>query len=360
MTSAAPMPPVRKRLGELGWRVAAVTAAVAILFAIATHWSRWEGRAGWQTTDDAYLQADTTPIAAKVAGYVSAVFVEDFERVHPSQALVQIVDDDYRANVDQAQAAVAAAQAQADGYNAQLKLQQANIQAANAVVTATTADLDQNGRDLARQQRLLATGSSSAEASEKLQTTRAQLLAQLTQNRAQADAATRQIAVLAAQEAQARANVSTQNAALHLARINLGYTRITAPQAGVLGVRQVRVGQFVPVGGQVTTLTPLPHVWVIANFKETQLTHMAAGQAAWVSVDAYPGVPLHGHVIAFSPGSGAQFSLLPPDNATGNFTKVVQRVAVKISIDDAGALTDRLRPGLSVVANVDSVAKVRP
>jgi membrane fusion protein (multidrug efflux system) len=214
--------------------------------------------------------------------------------------------------------------------------------------------LDQNGRDLARQDRLLATGSSTTEAGEKLRTTRAQLTAQLAQNRAQARAATLQLGVLAAQQAQARAAIAAQQATLRLAQINLGYTRIVAPQDGVIAQRQVKPGQYVGVGSQITSLTPLPRVWVIANYKETQLTHMAVGEKAEIRVDTYPDKLLRGHVLAFAPGSGAQFALLPPDNATGNFTKVVQRVAVKIAIDDAAGLADRLRPGLSVVARVDA------
>jgi len=339
---------------EVAWRALVFIVAILILIIVTTRWNRWQGGAGWQATDDAYLQADITPVAAKVGGYVRAVPVEDFERVKAGQVLAQIVDDDYRATVAQAEANLASAKAQAEALAAQHSLQEANVQAAKAVVAATAASLDQNGRDLARQHRLLTSGSSTTEASEKLQTGHAQIAAQLAQTRAQAEAASRQLGVLAAQEAQAQAAISAQQANLSLAKINLGYTRIVAPQDGVIGQRQVRVGQFVGVGGQITTLTPLPHLWVIANYKETQLTHMAVGQKAEVRVDTYPGHVLRGHVLAFAPGSGSQFALLPPDNATGNFTKVVQRVAVKIAIDDPDGLGDRLRPGLSVEARIDA------
>ena len=340
---------------EVIWRAVIFAVALGILIIVTTRWNRWQGHAGWQVTDDAYLQADTTPLSAKVAGYVRAVPVGDFERVKAGQLVAEVVDSDYRATVAQAEAAVAAAKAQAAGVQAQAALQAATVQAAKAVVAGTKASLEQSRRDLARQDKLLASGSSSQESGEKLQTSRALLNAQLAQNRAQAEAATRQLAVLAAQKSQVEATLAAQEAALQLARINLGYTRIVAPVDGVLGQRQVRPGQFVGVGTQVVTLTPLPHVWVVANYRETQLTHMAVGQAAEVRVDAYPGVVLRGHVIAFAPGSGSQFALLPPDNATGNFTKVVQRVAVKIAIDDAAGLADRLRPGLSVVTRVDAV-----
>jgi membrane fusion protein (multidrug efflux system) len=328
--------------------------ALAILVIVSTRWTRWEGNAEWQSTDDAYLQADLTPIAAKVAGYVRELPVQDFDRVRAGDVLAQIVDDDYRAAVAQLDASVASAAAQVQALKAQRELQAANVLAASAAIDATIASAEQNTRDVARQERLLKTGSSSTESAEKLQTVRAQLAAQLAQNRAQATAAARLLAVLAAQQAQAEASVAAQLASLRIAEINLGYTRIVAPQDGVIGQRQIKPGQYVAVGGQVTTLTPLPHVWVIANYKETQLTHMAVGEPADVTVDTFPGHRLRGHVLAFAPGAGSQFALLPPDNATGNFTKVVQRIAIKIVIDDADGLLDQLRPGMSVVARVDT------
>ena len=339
---------------EIAWRGLVFIVAFAILFVVVTRWNAWQGAPGWQGTDDAYLQPDLTPISAKVPGYLRQVPAQDFDRVRAGQLIAEVVDDDYRATVAQAEANVAAAQAQVAALKAQRDLQGANVRAALAVAAATAANLTQNGRDEARQRRLLASGSSSTEASEKLSTTHDQLAAQLAQNRAQADAASRQIAVLTAQQAQAEAAVAAQKAALRTAQINLGYTRIVAPADGVLGQRQVRPGQYVGVGGQITTLTPLPRVWVIANYKETQLTHMAVGEKAEVRIDTFPGHVLKGHVQAFAPGSGSQFALLPPDNATGNFTKVVQRIAVKIAIDDADGLADRLRPGMSVVAKVDA------
>jgi membrane fusion protein (multidrug efflux system) len=334
------------------WRALIFLLAIGVLVLITTRWNRWETNARRQTTDDAYLQSDLTPIAAKVAGYVRDMPVQDYERVRAGQVLAEIVDDDYRATVDQLTASVAAAAAQIEALKAQQALQTANVEAAKAAVAATVANVEQNGRDLARQQILFKTGSSSTEAAEKLQTTRAQLAAQLQQSRAQASAAGRQLSVLAAQQAQAEAALAAQQANLQIAKINLGYTRIVAPQGGVIGQRQVKPGQFVGVGGQITSLTPLPNVWVIANYKETQLTHMAVGEKAEIKVDTFPGRILRGHVLAFAPGAGSQFALLPPDNATGNFTKVVQRVAVKIAIDDADGLVDRLRPGMSVVATV--------
>jgi membrane fusion protein (multidrug efflux system) len=342
------------RVFEFAWRILTFIVAVGIIIVVSTNWTRWEGGEGWQTTNDAYLQADLTPISAKVAGYVRELPIQDFDHVHKGQVLAQLVDDDYRAAAAQAEAGVATAMAQTNALKAKHALQLANIEAAHAVVAAATASFEQNGRDLSRQRRLLETGSSSTEASEKLTTTHAQLEAQLRQNRAQALAAERQLAVLEAQIAQSEAALAAQRAALDAATLNVGYTTITATQDGVIGQRQVKPGQLVGVGSQVTTLTPLPNVWVIANYKETQLGHMAVGQKAEITVDTFPGHRLHGHVLAFAPASGAAFALLPPDNATGNFTKVVQRIAVKIIIDDADGLADRLVPGMSVEAKVNA------
>ena len=342
------------KLFEFAWRSLVFVVALAIIIVVSTRWSRWEGQEGWQRTDDAYLHADITAISAKVPGYIRDLPIRDYERVRKGQVLAQLVDDDYRATVAQAAANLHVAETQAQVLRAQRELQLANLQAARAVVVSTQAQAAQNGRDLKRQQRLLDTGSSSVETSEKLDTTREQLGAQVNQNRAQVLAAERTLSVLDAQIAQSEATIAAARAALDAATINLGYTTITATQDGVIGARGVKPGQLVGAGSQITTLTPLPDVWVIANYKETQLTHMAVGQIAEVRVDTFPSHLLRGHVLAFAPASGAEFALLPPDNATGNFTKIVQRVAVKILIDDPDGLADRLVPGLSVEAGVEA------
>jgi membrane fusion protein, multidrug efflux system len=342
------------KLFEGTWRVLVFIVAIGIIFVVSTRWNRWEGSPGWQLTNDAYLTADLTPIAAKVGGYLRDLPIEDFQRVRAGQVIAQIVEDDYRAAVAQAEAGIAAASAQAETLKAQRELQLATIAAARAAVAVVQANITQNGRDLTRQHRLLVSGSSSTEATEKLDTMHAQLAAQEQQSQAQAHAAERQLGVLSAQEQQAEAAIAAQRANLVVAKLNLKYTTIVATQDGVVGQRQVKPGQYVGVGSQITTLAPLPNVWVIANYKETQITHMAVGQKAEISVDTFPGHKLKGHVSAFAPGSGAQFALLPPDNATGNYTKIVQRVAVKILIDDADGLEERLVPGMSVEADVDA------
>jgi membrane fusion protein, multidrug efflux system len=331
-----------------------LVVAVGVILVVSRNWTRWEGGPGWQRTNDAYLQADLTPIIAKVGGYLRSLPVQDFQRVHAGEVLAQLVDDDYRAAVAQAEATVASDEAQSGVLKAQHELQLANIEAARAAVAFTEAAQLQNERDLTRQRSLLETGSSSTEAREKLETLHAQLIAQLAQNRAQALAAQRQLSVLDSQLAQSEAATAGARAALATAKLNLSYTTIVAPQDGVIAQRAVKPGQLIGVGTQITTLSPLPHVWVIANYKETQLTHVAVGQKVDISVDTFPGHALHGHVQSFAPASGASFALLPPDNATGNFTKIVQRIAVKILIDDTDGLSERLLPGMSVETSIDA------
>jgi membrane fusion protein (multidrug efflux system) len=342
------------RIAEFTWRILMFVVAVAVIIIVSRNWTRWEGGPGWQRTNDAYVQADLTPITAKVGGYLRSLPIRDFQRVHAGDVIAQLVDDDYRAAVSQAGASLASNEAQFKVYQAQHELQLANVEAARAVVASTKAACDQNDRDRTRQHALLQTGSSSTEAREKLETVHEQLLALLAQNRAQALAAQRQLAVLDGQLAQSEAAIAGARAALSTAKLNLSYTTITAPQDGVVGLRNVKPGQLIGVGTQITNLSPVPHVWVLANYKETQLSHMAIGQKVEITVDTFPGHLLHGRVQSFAPASGASFALLPPDNATGNFTKVVQRITVKITIDDADGLTDRLLPGMSVETSVDA------
>ena len=348
------------KIPGLVWRALSFVAAVLILVICVAQWNSWEGAARYQTTDDAYLQTNLTPLSAQISGYVQSVPVQDYDHVRAGQLIVQIADAPYQAALAQAVAGAGAAAAQLEEVQAQRPLLQANLRAAQAVVAAASATLAQSGRDVARQLRLLSGGSSSEADLEKIETTHAQLVAQLDQNRAQADAVARQIDLLSAQADQAKAALAASLAAEQLAQINLGYTRITAPSDGAIGLRQVLPGQFIAAGTQVTTLAALPLVWVIANYKETQLTHVVVGESATITVDTFPGHTLRGHVVAISPGSGSEFALLPPDNATGNFTKIVQRVAVKIGIDDADGLDWRLLPGMSVIPTIDTVPASGP
>jgi membrane fusion protein (multidrug efflux system) len=326
-----------------------------LVVVVAREWDWWVGSAVEQSTDDAYLQADMTPLAAKVPGYVRQVSVQDFQKVKIGALLVEIVDDDYRAQLDQAQANVAAAQAAIENIEQQKLLQGALIKQAEATIQASEADLTRYHLEAERQQSLLKNRlAGTPQLVEQAVDNEQRTAATLDLNRAQLDQQRQQLNVLESQRKQATATLKAQQAARDLAQINLGYTRIIAPVDGMVGQRQVQAGQYVNVGTQVISVVPLPNVWVIANYKETQMTRVRIGQPAQVTVDAFPGLVLHGHVDSWSPASGAQFSLLPPDNATGNFTKVVQRIPVKIVVDPDPAVDELLRPGMSVIATIDT------
>jgi membrane fusion protein (multidrug efflux system) len=338
-----------------GIRLFILLLAGGLVIVVAHEWNWWMGSAVQQTTDDAYLQADLTPLAAKVAGYVRSVPVRDFQKVKKGDLLVEIVDDDYRGPLEQAEANVAAAQAAIDNIEQQKLLQGALIKQAEATIRASEADLTRYQLEAVRQQTLLANRlAGTPQLTEQAIANEKRTAATLELNRAQLDQQRQQLNVLESQRKQAHATLKAQEAARGLAELNLGYTRITAPADGMVGQRQVRPGQYVSVGTQVISVVPLPNVWVVANYKETQMTRVRVGQPARVTVDAFPGTVLHGRVDSWSPASGAQFSLLPPDNATGNFTKVVQRIPVKIVLDPDPAMDELLRPGMSVIATIDT------
>lgn len=353
--AAASAPPSR---GNWIWplvRVLFVVAAGFVAWLIAQNWDRWTGAARYADTDDAYLTGDLTPLAAKVSGYVANVAVGDFQTVHRGDLLVQIEPSDYAAALAQAQANLAAAQANLSNISNQKDIQRALIRQAQATIQATAADLVRYHLEAERQRnlirsRLAGTEQAVEQANDAEQRTQAQLMlnnAQMDQQRAVLDS-------LDVQEKQLAAQVRAADAQVKLAQNNLGYTKIVAPADGMTGQRQVRPGQFVNVGTQVLAVVPLPNIWVIANYKETQMTHIRVGQPATVTVDAFPDLLLHGKVDGWSPGTGSTFALLPPDNATGNFTKVVQRVPVKIVLDPVQELGTLVRPGMSVEANIDT------
>jgi membrane fusion protein, multidrug efflux system len=354
-TWAAVMRGLLSRWSGTSIRMFIVVLAILLIGVVARDWNLWIGSAVLQTTDDANLQADLTPLAAKSPGYVRSVRVQDFQKVKAGDLLVEIVDDDYRAQLDQAQADVETAETAIESIEQQKVMQRALVQQAEAAIEATQADLTRYHLETVRQQNLLVTRYAGTEqrveqavdAEKHTQATLALNQAQLAQQR-------QQLNVLDTQEKQAKAARKAQQAARDLAKIALGYTRIIAPVDGMVSERRVRQGQYVSVGTQVISLVPLPDVWVVASYKEVQMTRIRLGQPARVTVDAFPGVVLRGHVDSWSPASGAQFSLLPPDNATGNFTKVVQRIPVKIVLDRDPSLGDLLRPGMSVIATIDT------
>jgi membrane fusion protein, multidrug efflux system len=368
---------------SVGWKkyvtpLLVVALALAVLITVTRNWNAWEGGKIEQITDDAYVRGDLTPLSTKVAGIVRAVHVEDFQQVHKGDLIVELEDDDYRAQVDQASAAVAAARAAIENNRRQRELQdsriakalagidqaKAQIAAAEAGKNAVEAQLVRAGSERKRQESLYQSHSATQQTLETAVANDDQLAAQFASRDADLNQARSMLrsselgaeaerltkTVLESQDMQLQADLLAKQAALAAATVNLGYTKIYAPGNGNVGERQVRPGQLVSPGTQVISFVDVTK-WVQANYRETQLTNVKIGDTAELRIDQYPGQVISGKVLEIAPASGSQFALLPPDNATGNFTKVVQRIPVKIKLDDS-AFAAKLRPGLSVVATV--------
>ena len=340
----------------------AIVAAASVAAALgAGHyaWSWWRTARDRQSTEDAYVRGDLTTVGPQVAGYVSSLLVRDNERVGAGQVLLTIDDRDYRARADHARAAVAQARADAAQLARRETLQLAVIREADAAVAQARVERDFARRDLERSSRLLTDGFIAPSRHDAARTGAERASAALARADAAAGAARDQLAVIRSESAQIAAREAQAKAGLRLAQIALDNTIVRAPISGVVGNRRVEAGEYVRPGSALLAIVPLDGVWVEANFKETQLTRMAPGQRVRVTVDSFPGTLLRGTVDSLSPGSGAAFSLLPPDNATGNFVRVVQRVPVKIRLDVRNALLGRLVPGLSAHVTVD-VARGAP
>ncbi len=355
-----------------------VLLAIALVATITRNWNAWEGGRVDQVTDDAYVRGDITPLGTKVAGIVREVKVSDYQEVRKADILLELEDDDYKAQVAQANAAVAAARAAIDDNRRQREVEDsriaralagvdestAEIAAAEDAIAAVQADVVRTQKERKRQEALLQVQSATQQQVEQAVADEQRFAAQLANgqagltqakallasNQLAVEAEKRTKAVLESQEVQLTADLQAKEDGLTVARVNLGYTTIAAPDDGTVGERQVRPGQLVSPGTEV-----IPFVskikWVEANYRETQLTNMRAGDLAELRIDEYPGQVVRGKVAEIAPASGSQFALLPPDNATGNFTKVVQRIPVKIALDDS-SIAAALRPGLSVVATV--------
>ena len=306
------------------------------------------------STDDAYLQADNVIISPKVSGYLSEVLVADNQPVKAGQVLARIDDRDYTTSLAAARANVDAAQAGIDNLIQQIGLQQLAVAEARATVDIDQAALTFATEDNVRYADLARNGAGSVQSAQKASSDIRQRQATLDHDTAAVGAARKQIDVLGSQLETARATLALQQAALHQSELNVGYTTITSPVDGTVGVRTLRVGQYVQAGTQLMAVVPLRAVYVIANYKETQLTDVLSGQPVAIDVDTFPGTTLHGVVDSIAPASGQEFALLPPDNATGNFTKIVQRVPVKIMIDPKDPLIGRLRPGMSVEPTINT------
>lgn len=310
------------------------------------------GITGSESTDDAYIRADQIAIASHIAGYVASVPVKDNQGVKQGQLVAIIQDDDYRAKVASAEAALQTAQAAVDVLSGQAMLQSQKIVAAAAEVRAAEAGLKQARLQRARQEGLVDDGTTSRRELESAQADDDRLRASVDQMAAELSAAKQTLEVIRTQGLQARQAVKTEEAALELARIDLGYTRIVSPASGQLSERGSLPGEYVTPGTRIGLVVPLPNVWVVANFRESQMAHMYPGQAAVVTVDSVPGTRFHGTVDSFEPASGALQALLPPDNATGNFTKVAQRFGVKVTLATGQPNIERLRPGMSAIVTV--------
>jgi membrane fusion protein, multidrug efflux system len=360
-------------------------AAAGLLFAIAGHWTAWEGARADQITDDAYLRADLTPLSTRISGTVRKVNVGDYQRVRSGQVLIELDDDDYRADLDQARAALAASEASLEDNQAAKRVQdaqikaaeagtvqaQAAIDAAKAGVAAVSPEEDRALTELHRQEALFGAKAATHQQLEAATAQEGELRGTLEARRADLARAEGALATSESQLEEAKrereasdtrdsvylADIELKKAAVVVAQVNLAYTRIAAPADGTVGERHVFAGQLVAPGTQTIDLVE-SDVWVEANFKETQLTNMRVGAPAEVRVDTFPGKVFKGEVAELSPASGSQFALLPPDNATGNFTKVVQRVPVKIVLFPGQPDLDRLRPGFSAVVTVNTHARV--
>ena len=346
-----PKPPLFKRLLLL---IAAVGALVAIgLYGL--HW--WSAGRFIEETDDAYIGGDVTVIGPKVAGYIEAVLVTDNQQVKAGDVLVRIDSRDYRANLAKAEGAVAAEEALLANLDATEQLQHAVIGQARAGIDAAGAETSRSRDDDARYKKLVGSNAVSVESAQRANATFK--TAQAISARAQAEllASQRQLLVIETQKQQARAALMQAKAERDLAQLNVGYTELKAPVDGVIGNRRARVGAYAQAGSQLLSVVPSSGLWVDANFKEDQLARMTSGQRVVIRADVLSGQVFHGHLDSLAPASGAQFSVLPPENATGNFTKIVQRVPVRIVLDPADGVLGHLRPGLSVTAEVDTRAE---
>jgi membrane fusion protein, multidrug efflux system len=310
-----------------------------------------------ESTDDAYVKADSTIISPKVSGYIADVLVADNQPVKAGQLLARIDDRDFRTALDQAHADVAASEAAVRNLDAQIALQQPVIEQGTADVAAAEAGLQFAQEEQTRYDGLMKSGSGTIQRAQQTDAALREKVAQLQHGKSGLLAARRKIDVLTTDRAKATAQLDRARAVEAQATLNLSYTGIIAPVEGTVGARSLRVGQFVQAGTQLMAVVPLDAVYVVANFKETQLTHMRDGQPVEIRVDGFHDTRLRGHVDSLSPASGLEFALLPPDNATGNFTKIVQRVPVKIVLDDH-RLSGLLRPGMSAEPTVDTKATV--
>ncbi|MFJ5295611.1 HlyD family secretion protein [Pseudomonas sp. NPDC088368] len=348
---ATPQKPARgKRLILLSLASAAVVGAV--IFGL--HW--WTAGRFLESTDDAYVGGDVTVIGPKVPGYITELKVVDNQFVHAGDLLVKIDDRDYVAALNKAEGAVAAEEALLANLDATEQLQHAVVSQSKAGIDAANAETVRSRDDQVRYQVLSGRSAVSIESFQRADATYKTAQANGAKAQASMLASQRQLDVISTQKQQARAALQQAKAERDMARLNVGYTELRAPVDGVIGNRRARVGAYAAAGTQLISVVPAKGLWVDANFKEDQLAHMHPGQAVNIEADVLPGQVFHGHLDSLAPATGSQFSVLPPENATGNFTKIVQRVPVRVYLDGEDGNLGKLRPGLSVVAEVDTKA----
>jgi membrane fusion protein (multidrug efflux system) len=343
-------------LKNLNFRKLLTAGAALVVLAGAVNygWDYWTVGQYLVSTDDAYVKADSTTVAPKVSGYLREVLVGDNERVKAGQVLARVDERDFTVALDQAKSDVAAANAAIASKQAQLEVQQAVIDAAKATVDVDKATLTFAAQENKRYTDLASSGYGSVQNAQQAQSHIAGAQAALQRDTANLASALKQVDLLKAEIAQATAALARAAATQSQAELNLGYTTIVAPIDGIIGNRSLRIGQFVQAGTQLMSVVPVSGAYVVANFKETQLTAVREGQPVEIAVDMFPGKRVHGRVDSIAPASGQEFALLPPDNATGNFTKVVQRIPVKIALSQDNNALIELRPGMSVVPTIET------
>ena len=344
----------RRSLRQIARRLGLVVAILGMVIAAA-----WYGYTWWtvgrfmETTDDAYVGGDVTTIASKVAGFIDTIAVTDNQRVKAGDLLIKLDDRDYRAQLARAEANVAAQEAALANRDAAHRLQTAVVDQANAEIAAATAEATRSQYDLDRYRTLSAERFASLQRFEQADADYKKAAAAEHKTQAALRAARQQLDVIDTERRQIEAALAQAKAERDLAVLNLGYTEIRSPIDGVIGNRSARVGAYATVGAQLLSIVPAHGLWVDANFKESQLAQMSVGQPVEITADVMPGRAFHGRIESLAPATGAQFSVIPPENATGNFTKIVQRVPVRIILDEGAGELGTLRPGLSVVARVD-------
>jgi membrane fusion protein, multidrug efflux system len=344
--------PVLHTWRRLAIPVVAIALATGFVALATLRWDSWMARLSLQTTNDAYVRAEMTRLSSRVAGAIKSVNVVDFQRVKAGDLLIQIDSADYDAQASQAEGAVMSARAALDNLANQVELQNATIAQAEAQRVSLQALELAAQQEEERQKTLSQTSSGTRQKLEQAVAAYAKAQADVNASTALVSAQRHQLEVLAGTRQQRAGDLLGAKASLEAARLRLGYTTIVAPFDGVVSERQVQPGDYVTIGSSLINVVPLPKVYVMANYKETQLTRVRPGQDVDIVVDTFGDLTLHGRVERISPASGSQFALLPPDNATGNFTKVVQRVPVRIELDAGQPLLARLLPGMSATTRI--------